>query len=70
MEEGPTKGFTLTFISCAIEIKSAPGSAIPGHPASEIKPILFPFRHGSKKDFISLFTVNLFNVLTIIFWLL
>jgi len=44
----------------AIFIISDPGSATPGQPASETKPILWPWCIGSKKEFNSSFTVNLF----------
>ena len=62
IEDGPTRGTTLILFSCANFTISDPGSAIPGHPASEIKAISFPSKQGFKKLLISYFVVCLFNL--------
>jgi len=62
MEEGPTKGITLRFLRWAIATTSAPGSAIAGHPASEITPIEFPASSGFKYPEISSGDVCLLSV--------
>jgi len=59
IDEGPTRGVTFIFFSCAIFTISAPGSATPGHPASDKSPTFVPFKHGVKKLGKSLGSVNL-----------
>ena len=61
IDEGPIKGTTLIPFLCASLTTSAPGSAIPGHPASEIKAISDLFKHGFKILFNSNEEVCLFN---------
>jgi hypothetical protein len=62
MEEGPTSGVTVIPFLCAIDTISAPGSAIPGQPASDITPTFSPSRHGFKKVGSNVMSVNLFRV--------
>jgi len=62
MEDGPTNGVTVIPFLCAIETISAPGSAMPGQPASEITPTFSPSRHGFKKVGSNAMSVNLFRV--------
>ena len=50
IDEGPTKGTTGIFLRCAISTISAPGSATPGVPASEIIPIFLDFDSFSAKN--------------------
>ena len=45
-EDGPTKGLTSIPIRCALEMIMAPGSAIPGTPASDINPMEIPSKQG------------------------
>ena len=61
IEEGPTRGLTCIFLSCAIFTTSAPGSAIAGHPASDSKPTIFPSKQEFKNDGMSAGSVNLFK---------
>jgi len=49
IELGPIKGITLIFSLWAIETIVAPGSAIPGHPASLIRPMFSPSLQGCRK---------------------
>ena len=44
-----------------METITAPGSAIPGQPASESRPIEVPSKHGSRYELISSCEVNLFK---------
>ena len=46
---------------CARATTSAPGSAMAGHPASEITPMLMPSCKGCRKPGMLLLSVNLFN---------
>ena len=62
MDEGPTKGTTCISFSCAILTTSAPGSAIPGQPASDNKPTGLPLRQPSRKLGKSLSSVYLFKI--------
>jgi hypothetical protein len=45
MEEGPVMGFTEILFWWASKTNAAPGSAIPGQPASERTPTELPFFH-------------------------
>ena len=62
MAEGPTKGITSMFFLCAYSTILDPGSAMHGHPASDITPVFCPEFIASKKLGISLALVFLFNV--------
>ena len=50
IEEGPIIGFISIFRKWADITTSLPGSAIPGHPESDKRPIWFPDLHGSNKS--------------------
>ena len=47
MDDGPTKGATLMPLRCAKAANDAPGSAIPGQPASDSIPTLCPASNGA-----------------------
>ena len=61
IEDGPTNGITLMFFWCASFTISAPGSATPGQPASDNKPIVLPSKQGLIKLGKSSGCVCLFN---------
>ena len=61
IEDGPTNGTTVIPFWCAKRTTSAPGSATPGHPASETSPTETPCLHGFRYVGISEGSVNLFK---------
>src|SRR5256885_13033745 len=54
MEEGPLRGTTRMFCSCARRTRLAPGSATAGSPASESRPASRPSTIGSSSAGISI----------------
>ena len=64
MDDGPTRGMTFIFISCAKPTISEPGSAMAGHPASDNNPMDVPSKQGFKNVCRSPSVVYLFNTLS------
>src|SRR5690606_30615736 len=69
IDEGPTIGTTCISFSCAILTTSAPGSATPGHPASDNTPTSCPCIHGLRYEGNSItFVYLLMSCMFNLFW--